>query len=174
MRFYSVVMSCAVALCAPMAAAAQNLPAPNLALAKDERVLYGVVLDDLRALAASQGATITSEKNEGDVSLIAKNNSGLIFNLVGKVCELDGRIGCLGLSMEVRYDDDASVTLDKINEANRTYAAAKTTWYPEKKTFIVNRYMILDGGESMANLKVNLMNTLDLGIGVSEVIWPKK
>ncbi|MEZ6001814.1 hypothetical protein [Hyphomonas sp.] len=36
----------------------------------------------------------------------------------------------------------------------------------------MTRYLILDGGQRMENLKINLQNALALGPLVADVIWP--
>jgi len=74
--------------------------------------------------------------------------------------------------VQVRYDSDEDVTTEAINNANISYAAVSTWWDKEEKTVGVTRYIILDGGQRMENLKVNLQNALSLGPMVADVVWP--
>ncbi|MDR4481643.1 MAG: hypothetical protein R3B37_18110, partial [Nitrospira sp.] len=62
--------------------------------------------------------------------------------------------------------------MESINAANITYAAVSTWWDKEGATVGVTRYVILDGGQRMENLKINVENALALGPLVADVIWP--
>jgi len=159
-------------------AAAVSLPAlaedftADTSLADNDRVVRSVNLEDLKALAVAEGHTITETGSYGETSVRATTPDGLIFHLIGTACDTDYADGCLGFMVQVRYDDDDSVTTDKINEANLTYAAVSTWWDEEGATIGVTRYVILDGGQRMENLKINLENALALGPLVADVIWP--
>lgn len=144
----------------------------NTALADNERVVRSVNLEDLKALAVAEGHTITAVGEYGDVSLRATTPDGLIFHLIGTACDTEYAEGCLGFMVQVRYDDDETVTTDKINDANIAYAAVSTWWDEEGDTVGVTRYVILDGGQRMENLKINLENALALGPLVADLIWP--
>ena len=167
-------------------AAAVSLPAlaedftADTSLADNDGVVRSVNLEDLKAKIAetkadfgvAEGHTITETGSYGETSVRATTPDGLIFHLIGTACDTDYADGCLGFMVQVRYDDDDSVTTDKINEANLTYAAVSTWWDEEGATIGVTRYVILDGGQRMENLKINLENALALGPLVADVIWP--
>ena len=144
----------------------------NTALADDDRVVRSVNLEDLKALAVAEGHTISAVSEYGDVSLRAETPDGLIFHLIGTACDTEYADGCLGFMVQVRYDDDESVTAEKINDANISYAAVSTWWDKDGDTVGVTRYVILDGGQRMENLKINLENALALGPLVADVVWP--
>lgn len=144
----------------------------NTALADNDRVVRSINLEDLKAIAAAEGHTIDSVKEYGDVSLRATTPDGLIFHLIGTACDTEYSDDCLGFMIQVRYDADSDVTTDKINDANITYAAVSTWWDKEGETVGVTRYVILDGGQRMENLKINVENALALGPLVADVIWP--
>ena len=161
----------ALAAAASFSAFADDFTA-NTALADDDRVMRSVTLEDLKALAVVEGHTITSVGDYGDVSVQATTPDGLIFHLIGTACGTDNAGGCLGFMVQVRYDDDETVTTDKINDANIAYAAVSTWWDQDGDTVGVTRYVILDGGQRMENLKINVENALALGPLVADVIWP--
>ena len=93
----------------------------------------------------SEGHTITEVGGEGDVSVRATSADGLIFHLIGTACNSEYSEDCLGLMVQVRYDDDDDVTEGAINNANLSYAAVSTWWDKEGDTVGVTRYLILDG-----------------------------
>lgn len=144
----------------------------DTSLANDDRIVRSVDLEDLKALAVAEGHTIESVGDDGDVSLRATTPDGLIFNLIGTACGTEYSDDCLGFMVQVRYDDDEDVTTEKINSANLSYAAVSTWWDQDGDTVGVTRYIILDGGQRMENLKINLENALALGPLVADVIWP--
>jgi hypothetical protein len=165
-----------------MAITAMALPITTPAAAQsanqsdNQRVVETVVQADLVAVVARLGHTLVSEREFGNVSVLAKDSDGLLYILEGKVCEHKGRVGCLGLDVQVRYDADSSVTLDRVNRANQTYLAAKTYTGPNEKdvqTVFVTNYMILDGGQRLENIETVIQNMVDIGPLVADIIWPK-
>jgi hypothetical protein len=142
----------------------------------NRRIVETVVQADLVAIVTRLGHTLVSEKEFGDVSVLAKDSKGLLYILKGAVCEHEGRVGCLGLDVQVRYDADNRVTLEKVNLANQSYLASKIYTGPNEKgvqTVFVTNYMILDGGQRMTNIDTVVENMVDLGPLVSDIIWPK-
>jgi dipeptidyl aminopeptidase/acylaminoacyl peptidase len=169
MRAFLAVAAIAAAM--SFTASADDFTA-DTSLADNDRVVRSVTLEDLKAIAVSEGHEITEVGGQGDVSLRALTPDGLIFHLIGTACDTEYADGCLGLMVQVRYDSDEDVTTEAINNANITYAAVSTWWDKEGKTVGVTRYIILDGGQRMENLKVNLQNALSLGPMVADVVWP--
>ena len=169
MRTY--LAATALAALVTFTASAEDFTA-DTSLADDDRVVRSVDLEDLKALAIAEGHTIRSVGDEGAVSVRATTPDGLIFNLIGTACDTEYADGCLGFMVQVRYDDDEYVTMEKINQANLSYAAVATWWDQDGDTVGVTRYVILDGGQRMENVKINLQNALALGPLVADVIWP--
>lgn len=167
----TLLTTAALAAAISFPAFAQEFSA-DTSLANDDRIVRSVNLEDLKAIAVSEGHTITEVGGEGDVSVRAKNADGLIFHLIGTACGSEFSEDCLGMMVQVRYDSDEDVTAEKINEANLAYAAVSTWWDKEGETLGVTRYIILDGGQRMENVKINLQNALALGPLVADVIWP--
>ncbi|MFC0204854.1 YbjN domain-containing protein [Novosphingobium soli] len=154
-----IVLAAVAALCALLAAQ------PAAAQAYAARALrMSVNLADLKAIVASmpghkvEEERIWGEGDEADVSLRATDAEGLIYVLVGTACEPSG---CSGVMMQVRYNCDA-IDYAKLNAANVDRAAV-TVWYDsEEKMLGVTRYMLLDHGVTMQNLRENLVVLLEL------------
>jgi len=170
-RAFFAVAAVAASMSVSFTAYADEFTA-DTSLADNDRVVRSVDLEDLKAIAVAEGHEIVEIGGEGDVSLRAVTPDGLIFHMIGTACDTEYAKGCLGLMMQVRYDDDETVTTEAVNNANLAYAAVSTWWDGDSKTVGVTRYVILDGGQRMENLKINLENALALGPLAVEVIWP--
>ncbi|MCA8900027.1 MAG: YbjN domain-containing protein [Hyphomonas sp.] len=142
-------------------------------LAEDTRMVRSVTVEDIKALVVAEGHTLTGVGTYGDVSVRAKTEDGLIFHVIGSACEDNAEEGCLGFMIQVHYTADEDVTLEAVNTANLTYAAVTAWLDKDSNTLGVLRYVILDGGQTMENLKVNLTNALLLAPLVRDIIWPE-
>jgi hypothetical protein len=148
------------------------------AFADDSKLVNSVTLADLQTILTEDGYTINSTGDDGDVSIRATdtNGSGLIFNLLGTACEVEGYDGCVGINMQVRYDADGEETLERINNANLMWAAT-SAWYSEggvdgaTPTVGITRYVILDGGMTIRNIKDNLINLLAIAPQAADYLW---
>ena len=153
-------------------ALAQGDITADASLARDDRQVRSVFLEDLKAVAAAAGDTIIAV--EGN-SVTAEDVFGMVYNLDGTVCESDIRPGCLGIHITVRYDGDSMVTYEKLNAANLHWTpvsvALKGKIGTSDSSLIISRYVILDGGMSMANVKENLSNTLSIATSVADYFW---
>ncbi|MEQ9506805.1 MAG: YbjN domain-containing protein [Hyphomonas sp.] len=148
------------------------------AFADDSKIVNAVTLQDLQTILVEQGYTINSTGDDGAVSIRATDTagSGLIFNVLGTACEVEGYDGCVGINMQVRYDADGQETLERINDANLMWAAT-SAWYSaggvdgETPTVGITRYVILDGGMTIRNIKDNLINLLAIAPQAADYIW---
>jgi len=149
------------------------------ALADDNQIVKTVNLQQLQTILIEEGYTINSSGDDGDVSVRATdtNGTGLIFNVLGTACDVEGYDpGCLGINMQVRYDADGQETLELINGANLMWAAT-SAWYSaggvdgETPTVGITRYVILDGGMTIRNIKDNLLNLLAIAPQAADYIW---
>ena len=146
-----------------MGAAVLTMAGPVLAqtsqLADDGRLVRSVNLADLKALVESEGHTVTNATmNEGAPVIIATDvDSGLTFGLLGTAC--DGTqtedAKCNGINMLATWaatpeNSDPAF----INELN--YSKAAVSVWTGGDSVGVSRYLILDGGQTMENLKMNL------------------
>jgi hypothetical protein len=168
MRFLVAVLALALAGATP--ALAQSLSA-NTALARDERSVNYVTVEDLKAIVAASGHTVLSVGEFGSVSVKAKTPEGLIFHLIGTACDEPGVPGCEGISIQVRYDVDSRLTYEKINRVNTRYWAASVWIDHDTKVLAITRYVILDHGVTMRNVKSNLSNLLAINENVQKEVW---
>lgn len=146
------------------------------AQADDTRILTSATLADLQSIVVEEGYTIISTGNEGDVSVRAKTAEGLVFNVNGAVCDSEYADGCLGINMQVRYNADGKETLARINDANLMWGAT-AAWYSaggidgNTPTVGISRYVILDRGATVGNIKDNLLNLLAIAPQAANYIW---
>ena len=152
----------AAAIGLALAGAAQ---AQNLSLADDARMVRGVTLADLEALALSQGHNVVGKDSEG-VTVTAEDDSGVRYLLDGTACNDSG--SCLGVNMIVQYAMTPAITDDLVNQVDVKYAAASV--WTNSGSVGVSRYIILDGGMTMENLKVNLSTLLAIAPKVDEFL----
>lgn len=148
------------------------------ALADDTRVVMAVSLQELQTILVEEGYTIDSTGDDGEVSVRATDtaDTGLIFNILGTACDTEYSDNCLGINMQVRYDADGQETLERINEANLMWTAT-SAWYSaggtdgNSPTVGITRYVILDGGMTIRNIKDNLLNLLAIAPQAADYIW---
>ena len=151
------VMIATLALASPFAAQAQleqhtaSNPAADL--------VTSVTLEDLRAIATSEGHEIKSEL-DSDIGITVLDDDNLTYVLRGKACQDDA--SCLGLEMMVMFQGDFSTEF--ANSINERYSAIKAT--RTDGALLLSRYLILDGGQAVDNLGVNLRNTLAIAANV--------
>ena len=148
------------------------------AQADDSRLVYSVKTPDIEAMLTEEGYTILNTGGDGPVSVRARTEDGLIFNMIGTACETDHTDGCLGLNMQVRYTTDTQDRLFRINNANLMWSAV-SIWYTqtgfdgETPTVGISRYVILDNGVTAANIKDNLYNLLAIAPQAANYVWER-
>lgn len=166
----------ALVLAVPASAQVGASASPRQPAFDADRIVTKVQQADLVELVRNSGDTIVSQREQGDVSVLAQTPSGLYYVLVGAACDRpDYGEGCLGIDFQVRYTADEQVTMENINLANLTYSAAKVSLgvnEGNESTVFITHYVILDGGQKMGNLATILINVLDFGPKASSVIWP--
>jgi len=140
----------AAALCTSLTAMASAQDA-------DERLYKSVTQADLETVASSSGHTITQRGTEKP-SVYGENEDGLKYSLSGTACTNNSP--CLGVNMTVSYDLPAGMSLDDLNRADVKFAAV-SVWQQEN-SIGVSRYVIMDGGMTMENLRVNLKILLQI------------
>lgn len=97
-----------------------------------------------------------------DVAIMAVSPGGTPFFMQGTACSEDG--ACQGLHIWMSFAGDLSET--KANQLNYDYAAVSVIAL-NNGSYQISRYLILDHGTTMANIKANLLNVLAIG----EQIW---
>jgi hypothetical protein len=128
-----------------------------VAQAQSKQTVYTTVTKaDLRLLVTLEGHTIIEEDFFDVPSVRAKTKDGLIFQVFGSGCTDGANKRCDSVMMQIRYDDDDRVTYEGINEANWKEALITAWWDQEGKTVGFTRFVVLDGGVTLMNLRQNL------------------
>lgn len=135
-----------------------------------KRLVTAVNLRDLEAIVQSLGHTVSAEGTFGKTSLSATDPEGTTYVLIGTACDVDGASGCQGVMMQVRFDPEESVTDASLARANLSQAAVNTWRDPADGTIGVTRYVVLDHGITMANLRENVNVLLSLTPSVVDTL----
>ena len=123
----------------------------------ESRVVRSITTADLEAIALASGHEVT-DRDTDKHQVVAKTEADFKYVLNGTACADDGT--CKGINMVVSYSWSDEMSLESLNKANVQYAAA-SIW--KSGTAVgVSRYLILDGGMTIENIKVNLNNLLSL------------
>jgi len=132
-----------------------------------QAVKKSVNLDDLKAVVGSfEGHAVEEDHvfddgSDKDVSLRAHDKDGLKYILVGTACDTAGVTGCQGVMMQVRYEQK-SIDYKQLAKANYDNAATSVWFDQDSETLGVTRYVVLDYGITMQNLRENLNVLLDV------------
>lgn len=121
-----------------------------------ERVVKSVGQADLVALVGSLGHQVKEEGEAGEVLVAAEDADGVTYLLYGTACEVNGVSGCQGVMMQVRFDLPATTTFESLAKANLEQAAINTWADFERRTLGFTRYVVLDHGVTMANIRENV------------------
>lgn len=143
-----------LALMTPHGVAAQSYSAAE--------VKKSVKLGDLEAVVKELGHTVSSVGDFGDESLVAQDEFGINYLLIGTACDVGAIPGCQGIMMQVRYDLSPEVTYESVAKANLAQAALNSWVDFEDETVGFTRYQVLDDGVTMANIKANVLVLLEL------------
>lgn len=145
--------------------------AQDLTLADDSRLVRSISLEELQALVAVVGDDIVSTGENGAVSVSAKTPDGLNYRMIGTVCSEEGVPSCKGIHMVVTYAASDRISDALVNaESKRTFV---TSVWQEEGQLGISRYLILDGGQTMENIKVNYQNFLSAVDIIVQDIWPE-
>lgn len=148
MKFASFMAACALALAAAAPASAQDY-AP-------ERVKPSIVTADLAAVVGSLGHQVIEEGEGDEVLVLAEDADQLRYILLGTACDMDGVAGCQGVLMQVQFDMPPATTYESVAAANLNFAALNVWVDMEQKSLGFTRYVVLDKGVTMANLRANV------------------
>jgi hypothetical protein len=121
-----------------------------------DRVVRSVGQADLLALVGSLGHQVKEEGEAGEVFVAAEDADGVTYLLYGTACEVNGVSGCQGVMMQVRFDLPATTTFESLAKANLEQAAINTWADFERRTLGFTRYVVLDHGVTMANIRENV------------------
>jgi len=150
-----------------LAAAILGLTAPASAQTyAPSRIMKGAKMDDLRAIVASYEHEIVQEDIFDTPSLAARDENGTIYLLSGTACD-DQALGCQGVNMQVRFDL-AEVDYALVNQLNMDEQAVNVWFDSDSSTLGVTRYVVLDHGITMENLRENVSVLLGIAAIVAE------
>jgi hypothetical protein len=145
------------------ALALASLAAPVAAQSyKAEQVKKSVTQADLLAIIGSLGHKLREKSDQSDVFVVAQDDEGVNYFLIGTACDVNGVPGCQGIMMQVRYDLPGGTTFETLARANLDQAALNTWADFSEETLGFTRYQVLDHGVTMANIRENVLVMLDL------------
>ena len=121
-----------------------------------QRVVASVDTEDLKAIVGSLDHTLLNEGQFGDVSVGAQSEDGTKYVLIGTACDVGDVAGCQGVMMQVRFDPVSTITDSDLARANLNEAAVLTWRDTSDGTIGVTRYVVLDYGVAMKNLRENV------------------
>ena len=135
---------------------------------RDAEQVTSITKADMRYLIEASGFTVTQELSSG-VGLIGEDSDGVIFALEGKACG-DEDV-CLGLESFAVLEGE--FTADDANSINQRWSAIKATKLDDGSLYM-SRYMILDHGQTLQNLRLSLETTTAIAKQVIEENKPKE
>ena len=135
-----------------------------------QRVVASVDTDDLKAIVGSLDHTLLNEGQFGDVSVGAESEDGTKYVLIGTACDVGDVAGCQGVMMQVRFDPVSTITDSDLARANLNEAVVLTWRVTSDGTIGVTRYVVLDYGVTMKNLRENVRVLLGITPLVVEAI----
>ncbi|MEC7290132.1 MAG: YbjN domain-containing protein [Pseudomonadota bacterium] len=124
---------------------------------RDSERMTSVSSIDMRYIIESAGYTVTQPLSTG-IGLIGEDSDGLIFALEGKACS--DSPNCLGLEIFMMLE--GQYTPKDANSINQRWSAIKATALDDGN-MMMSRYLILDHGQTMENLRLNLITTRAIG-----------
>lgn len=155
----SILTFMALAL-TPVGAGARDL--------SQEQVQQAASLADLERIVTSLGHEIEA-KDAANQSLRAVDAGSTRYVLTGTACDVEGVPGCRGIAIQVLFEGD--VTYERLAEANLNQVAVSTRYDPQSRVVSVTRYVVLDGGVTMANVAENLRVLLALAPEVLRILF---
>lgn len=120
---------------------------------RDAELVTSVTPTEMRYVIESAGFTVTQDLSTG-VGLVAEDANGLILAVEGKACEESTT--CLGMETFLVLEGD--FTAEDANSINQRWSAIKATRLDDGSLYL-SRYMILDHGQTLQNLRLSLVTT---------------
>jgi hypothetical protein len=148
MKFVPIIAACALALATGAPARAQDYAG--------DRVKASVGAADLAAIVGSLGHQVLEEGEGEEVLVLAENPDQLRYVLLGTACDMDDVPGCQGVLMQVQFDLPPATTYETVAATNLNFAALNVWVDFEEKSLGFTRYVVLDQGVTMANIRANV------------------
>ena len=150
-RPMKTLTSMALIAALPLVAQAQNTL--HSTAVQPTPTVTSVSIQDMRDLVTAEGHTVGMDL-DGTVGIMATTDSGLSFLMRGQACQ--DATTCLGLEVMVVFN--GAYSAEFANTINQRWSAIKAT--STDSALLLSRYLILDGGQTNANLQINLRNTI--------------
>lgn len=162
MKLVSIIAAGALTLAAAVSASA---PASAQTYVAGE-MKASVGSADLAAVVGSLGHQVIEEEagrdEGGEVMILAESPDQIRYVLLGTACDVEGVPGCQGVLMQAQFDLPPGTTYETVADANLNFAALNIWVDFEKKSLGFTRYVVLDQGVTMANLRANVEVLLSL------------
>lgn len=140
-------------LTAALAALPRPLAAQDFAPA---RVVASVEQGDLLAVVGSLEHAVVEQGAGDQTFVVATSRDDVTYVLFGTACGANGDPGCQGIMMQVRLAMPPGTTPESLTKANAAQAAV-TAWADfDAKLLLFSRYVVLDEGVTMANIRANV------------------
>ncbi|GAB4481279.1 MAG: hypothetical protein OHK0018_12730 [Erythrobacter tepidarius] len=127
-----------------------------------DRVVKSIDTADLAALVGALGHQVLEQGEGGEIVVLAEDRDQLKYVLLGTACGMNGVSGCQGVLMQVQFDLPPATTYETIAKANSEYAALNVWADFAQRSLGFTRYVVLDEGVTMANLRANVEVLLSL------------
>lgn len=128
---------------------------------RDAELVTKIDKEGMRYVIESAGYSVTGDLSSG-IGLTGEDTIGLKFGMEGTACQDDNT--CLGLHIYLQFDDIGTETY--ANKINRRYAAIKATAFDDNQLRL-SRYLILDHGQTLQNVRTNLTVLQAIALAVS-------
>ena len=151
--------------CAALALA----PAAHAQAYVAERVEQAISVPEMRATVEALGHSIEAEDAKNQ-SLRGVTADGTRYVISGTACDVEGVPGCRGIVIQALYEGEGRVTADKLTAANLAQVAVSTRFDPSTDVVSVTRYLVTDGGVTMANVAANIEVLLALAPEVLAIV----
>jgi hypothetical protein len=152
MKFAPLIVALALGLAGP--AAAQDFVA--------DKVVKSVDAGDLAAVVGALGHQVLERSDGEEIVVLAENPDQIRYVLLGTACGMNGVEGCQGVLMLAQFDLPPSATYESVARANLDFAALNIWVDFGEKSLGFSRYVVLDEGVTMANLRANVEVLLSL------------
>jgi hypothetical protein len=127
-----------------------------------DQLKKSVVTEDLAAVVGALGHQVLEQGEADNVLVLAENQDQIKYVLLGTACGIDGVTGCQGVLIQAQFDLPQGATYETVARANLEYVALNVWVDFEQKSLGFTRYVVLDEGVTMANIRANVEVLLGL------------
>lgn len=133
---------------------------------RNDELMTSLNQEDIRFVAESLDHTVRRDL-EDQVGVLAvyedeASDEELVYAIQGKACQ--DSPDCLGVEIYVIFEGD--FTAEQANDINQRWAAIKAS--ATDGSLFLTRYLILDNGQTMGNIRTNVLNALAIAENIAE------